>query len=178
MAKVQKLSHLALKFSVFATKFLLILCFQILNLFMGRIMAIDFGQKRSGIAVTDPMQMIASGLETVPSGKLFEFLKNYLLHETVDCIVVGEPKDMQNNPSDAARFIDPFVKGLRKMFPHLQIERYDERFTSKMAFQTMIDAGLNKKKRQNKDLVDVLSATIILQSYLESIDKQRLNSIS
>lgn len=135
---------------------------------MGRIMAIDFGQKRCGIAVTDPLQMIASGLTTIASHTAFDFIREYMLQEEVSAIVVGEPRDMQNNASDAARFIEPFVNRLRKQFPAMQIDRYDERFTSKMAFQSMIDAGLSRKKRQNKALVDTISATIILQSYLET----------
>lgn len=136
---------------------------------MGRIMAIDFGQKRSGIAVTDPLQLFATGLDTIPSNQLLDYLKKYMLLEIVDCVVVGEPKDMQNLASDASRFIEPFVKRLKTAFPEMRIERYDERFTSKMALQSMIDAGLSKKKRQDKALVDTISATLILQSYLESI---------
>jgi putative Holliday junction resolvase len=136
--------------------------------FMARIMAIDYGQKRTGIAVTDALQLFATGLETVPSHTVIEFITNYLKTEPVECIVVGEPKDMQNHASDAARFIEPFVNRLRKVFPEMVIERFDERFTSKMAFQSMIDAGLSRKKRQDKALVDTISATIILQSYLEN----------
>ncbi|PKP52325.1 MAG: Holliday junction resolvase RuvX [Bacteroidetes bacterium HGW-Bacteroidetes-1] len=140
---------------------------------MGRIMAIDFGQKRSGIAVTDPLQLFATGLDTIPSNQLLDYLKKYMLLEIVDCVVVGEPKDMQNLASDASRFIEPFVKRLKTAFPEMRIERYDERFTSKMALQSMIDAGLSKKKRQDKALVDTISATLILQSYLESIKHQK-----
>lgn len=154
----------------YKTKILLLLWLQIqIQIFMGRIMAIDFGQKRSGIAVTDPLQMIATGLETVPSGQLLDYIKKYINSEVVECIVVGEPRDMQNNASDASRFTEPFVKRLQLAFPEMPIKRYDERFTSKMAFQTMIDAGLGRKKRQDKALIDTVSATIILQSYLESI---------
>ena len=136
---------------------------------MGRIMAIDFGQKRSGIAVTDPLRIIATGLITVPSNQLIYYIKKYINVEVVDCIVVGEPKDMQNKASDSSRFSEPFVQRLKLAIPEMRIERYDERFTSKMAFQTMIDAGLGKKKRQDKALVDTISATIILQSYLEAL---------
>ncbi len=135
---------------------------------MGRIIAIDYGQKRCGIAVTDPLQMIASGLTTIASHSAFDFIRDYLKNEDVSAIVVGEPRDMQNNASDAARFIEPFVNRLRKQFPQMQIDRYDERFTSKIAFQSMIDAGLSRKKRQDKALVDTISATLILQSYLEN----------
>jgi putative Holliday junction resolvase len=136
---------------------------------MGRILAIDYGQKRVGIAVTDELQMIATGLETVPAKDIWKYLADYLQREQVEAIVVGEPRDMMNRPSDSSRFVEPFVKKLRKTYPHLKIERFDERFTSKMAFQTMIDGGLGKKKRRNKALVDTISATLILQSYLESI---------
>ncbi|TVQ88687.1 MAG: Holliday junction resolvase RuvX [Bacteroidetes bacterium] len=134
---------------------------------MGRIMAIDYGQKRAGIAVTDESRIIANGLATVHVKDLMTFLKDYISHEKVDCIVVGEPRDMKNKASDASRFIDPFVKHLKKQFPNLVVDRMDERFTSQMAFQTMIDAGLGKKDRRNKELVDTISATLILQSYME-----------
>lgn len=140
---------------------------------MGRILAIDFGQKRSGIAVTDPLQLIANGLKTVESSRLVEFLKDYLSMEAVDCIVVGEPRDMHNEQSDASRFVEPFVRRLRDAMPGIKIERFDERFTSKMAFQSMIDAGLGKKRRQDKELVDTISATLILQSYLNFIKNKR-----
>ncbi|HRG53711.1 MAG TPA: Holliday junction resolvase RuvX [Bacteroidia bacterium] len=133
---------------------------------MARIMAIDYGSKRVGIAVTDPQQIIATGLTTVHSSEVIDFLKKYMQKEEVSCIVVGEPKRMNNEPSDSARFIEPFVMHLKRTFPAVKVERMDERFTSKMAFQTMIDSGLKKKARQNKELVDEISATIILQSYL------------
>ena len=145
------------------------------NLNMGRILAIDYGQKRSGIAVTDPSQLIANGLETVASKDLLSYIQSYMLKEQVDCIVVGEPKDMQNAASDASRFVEPFVRRLKALFPEQQIERYDERFTSKMAFQSMIDAGLSKKKRQDKALIDTISATIMLQSYMEFIKNKKFN---
>lgn len=135
---------------------------------MSRILAIDFGEKRSGIAVTDELQMIASGLTTVSTGNLLSFLKQYIRDESVEVIVVGEPLTMQNEPSESERLITPFIEKLKKNFPTITIERVDERFTSKIAFQTMIDSGLNKKQRRNKALVDEISATIILQSYLYS----------
>ncbi len=135
---------------------------------MGRILAIDYGQKRVGIAVTDELKMIASGLKTVASKDIWKFLADYLKTEKVEAIVVGEPRDMMNRPSDSSRFVEPFVRKLRKTYPTLKVDRFDERFTSKMAFQTMIDGGLGKKQRQNKALVDTISATLILQSYLES----------
>jgi len=140
---------------------------------MGRIMAIDYGQKRAGIAVTDESQIIANGLATVHVKDLMTFLKDYISREKVDCIVVGEPRDMKNKASDASRFIDPFVRHLKKQFPNLVVDRMDERFTSQMAFQTMIDAGLGKKDRRNKELVDTISATLILQSYMEQKNHQK-----
>jgi putative Holliday junction resolvase len=130
-------------------------------------MAIDYGSKRVGIAVTDPLQIIANGLTTVHSSELIAFLKDYLEKEKVECIVVGEPKRMNNKPSESARFIEPFVLHLKRTFPQVKVERMDERFTSKMAMQTMIDSGLKKKDRQNKELVDEISATLILQTYLQ-----------
>jgi putative holliday junction resolvase len=134
---------------------------------MGRIMAIDYGQKRTGIAVTDTLQIIATGLTTVPSATIFDFLKSYCLKEKVDRFVVGYPKTLSNEPAEAIRFVNPFLKKLSIQFPDTPIELADERFTSKMAFQTMIDGGLKKKDRQNKALIDTISATIILQSWME-----------
>lgn len=134
---------------------------------MSRILAIDFGQKKSGIAVTDEMQIIASPLTTVASGDLIVFLEKYFKSEDVEIVVIGEPKTMNNVASDSSRFINPFIGRLKKAFPLLKIDRMDERFTSRMAFQAMIDGGLGKKSRQNKELVDSISASLILQSYLE-----------
>ena len=131
-------------------------------------MAIDYGRKRCGIAVTDPLQIIANSLTTVDTKDLLTFILDYVKKENVETIVIGEPKDMQNNPSESSRYIEPFIGQLRKALPEMDIKRHDERFTSKMAFQTMIDAGHSKKQRQNKALVDTISATIILQSYMES----------
>ncbi len=135
---------------------------------MGRILAIDYGRKRIGIAVTDPMQMIAGGLETISSHKVFEFLTDYFSKEEVDVVVVGYPKQLNNQPSESVVYVNAFLKGFQKKFPDRKLELVDERFTSKMAFQTMIDGGLKKKQRQDKALVDKISATIILQSYLEA----------
>jgi putative Holliday junction resolvase len=135
---------------------------------MGRILAIDYGRKRVGLAVSDEMKIIANALTTVHSKDIIAFLKDYISKEKVDIIVVGEPKQMNNEDSESVAFINPFLKKLRKEFPDIKIDRMDERFTSKIAFQTMIDAGLKKKARQNKELVDTISATIILQSYMES----------
>ena len=134
---------------------------------MARIMAIDYGSKRVGIAVTDPMQMIANGLTTVHSKDIMAFLKEYFLREEVSCIVVGEPKTLMNKPSESAPLIETFVKLLIKTFPLIPVERLDERFTSKMAFQAMIDSGLKKKDRRDKSIVDSVAATILLQSYME-----------
>ena len=138
---------------------------------MARIMAIDMGRKRCGVAVTDPLQIIANGLTTVDSAQLADFVVNYLKQEEVECIVIGEPKDMKNNPSDCSKYIDPIINRLKKLLPDMKIVRYDERFTSVMAHQTMIDAGLKKKQRQDKALVDTISATIILQSYMSSLNR-------
>jgi len=145
---------------------------------MGRIMAIDYGRKRVGVAVTDELQLIANGLTTVAAHEIFNFLKSYFQKEKVDAFVVGEPRQMNNQPSESLQYIIPFVNRLKKEFPDITVEMVDERFTSKMAFQTMIDAGLKKKDRQRKELVDSISATIILQSYLSwrSIRKNQENN--
>jgi|SRR5210317_1206984 len=135
---------------------------------MGRIIALDYGEKRTGIAVTDELQIIASGLTTVSSKELIEFIKSYVLEENVDLILIGLPKQTNNLASESEPYIQNFLRKLTKQLPNIPIQRVDERFTSKMAFQTMIDSGLTKKQRQNKALVDEISATIILQSYLYS----------
>jgi putative Holliday junction resolvase len=135
---------------------------------MGRLLAIDFGTKRTGIAVTDPLQIIASGLTTVDTTSLLQFLKDYAKNEIVDIFIVGLPKQMDNTASESEVYIAPFLKKLSENFPKIPIVRVDERFTSKMALQTMIDSGLKKKQRQNKALIDEISATLILQSYMDS----------
>ena len=135
---------------------------------MARILAIDFGTKRTGIAVTDELQIIASGLTTVDTKQLLQFLKDYIVNEAVELFLVGEPKQMDNSASESEVYILPFISKLEKAFPNIPIKRVDERFTSKMAFQTMIDSGLKKKQRKNKALVDKISATLILQSYLHN----------
>ncbi len=135
---------------------------------MGRILALDYGTKRTGVAVTDELKIIASGLTTVDTKELIQFLKNYLLREKVELFLVGKPKQMDNTASESETHILPFLDSLKKTFPEIPIERVDERFTSKMAFQTMIDSGLKRKQRRNKGLIDEISATIILQSYLYS----------
>ncbi len=136
---------------------------------MGRILAIDYGSKRVGLAVTDPLRIIASSLEAVHSKDVIDFLKAYLNKEKVDIIVVGEPKTLMNVKSDSARFIDPFVVHLQRTFPEVKVERYDERFTSSIAQQTMLLGGMKKKDRKVKSNVDKISATIILQDYMEFI---------
>ena len=137
---------------------------------MGRILAIDYGTKRVGIATTDPSQIIATGLTTVHPNELIEFLKNYTTAETVDCIVVGDPKRLNNEPSQAAAGASQLSAKIQKQFPDIKVDRMDERFTSKMAFSAMIEAGLKKKARANKATIDKVSATIILQSYMEQMN--------
>jgi putative Holliday junction resolvase len=133
---------------------------------MGRILAIDYGTKRTGIAVTDELQIIASGLTTVVTHDLIGFLTDYISKENVELFIIGEPKQMNNEVSESEASIQIFIEKLTREIPDIPIKRVDERFTSKMAFQTMIDSGLKKNQRKNKALVDEISATIILQSYL------------
>ncbi len=133
---------------------------------MPRILAIDYGQKRTGIAVTDDFQIIASGLTTIPSETAIAFLTDYFSKEKVEKVLIGEPRQMNGEPSQSTEIIEKFVKTFSKIFPQTPIIRVDERFTSKMAFQTMIDSGLKKKQRQNKALIDEIAATILLQDYL------------
>lgn len=135
---------------------------------MGRILAIDYGRKRTGLAVTDSLQMIANGLTTVSSHELVNYLKDYTSREAVDVFVVGFPKQMNNEPSENMQYIEAFVKHLKRTLPDIPVVYHDERFTSVMAHRAMIDGGLKKKKRQDKALVDEISAVIILQSYMES----------
>ncbi len=136
---------------------------------MARIMAFDYGGKRTGIAVTDPLQIIASGLTTVATDKVMDFLETYLFTEEVECFVVGDPRSLDNEATDATSGADEFAEKLKKKYPHIQLEREDERFTSKMALRSLIDSGVSKKKRRNKALIDEVSATLILQSYLGHI---------
>lgn len=135
---------------------------------MSRILSIDYGRKRSGVAVSDTLQLIANGLTTVMTHELFDFIMDYVHKEPVERIIVGLPKQMNNEYSDSMEYIRPFVRRLKKALPDLPVEYVDERFTSVLAHQAMIEGGLKKKARQNKELVDEISATIILQSYLES----------
>lgn len=133
---------------------------------MARILSIDYGKKRTGIAVTDPLQIIAGGLATVATCELMSFLQNYVARESVERIVVGEPKQLNGEPSENFPRVKQFVAKLRKTLPDIPVEFYDERFTSVLAHKTIIDSGISKKARQNKALVDEISATIILQDYL------------
>ncbi|MRR14232.1 Holliday junction resolvase RuvX [archaeon] len=135
---------------------------------MGRILAIDYGRKRTGLAVTDELQIIATSLGTVSTAQVMVTLKRYCSENKVERFVVGEPKDLMNRPSEAEHYIAPFVRQLRKEFPEVPVERIDERFTSKIAQRTILEAGLKKSDRRDKALVDQVSATIILQSYLEA----------
>ena len=135
---------------------------------MGRILAIDYGQKRVGLAVTDELKIIANALTTVHSKDVISFLKDYISKEKLELFVIGEPKQMNNSPSESAKFVEIFIKKLKKEFPEIKIKKFDERFTSKIAFQSMIDSGLKKKDRRNKEIIDRVSATLILQSYLEA----------
>lgn len=135
---------------------------------MSRVLAIDYGRKRSGIAVSDTLQLIANGLTTVPTHQLLQYVVDYVSKEPVERILVGLPKQMNNECSENMRYIEPFVRSLKKKMPMIPVEYVDERFTSVLAHRAMLDGGLKKKDRQNKALVDEISATIILQSYLES----------
>lgn len=139
---------------------------------MGRYLALDYGTKRTGIAVSDTLKIIANGLTTVPTHTLLDYLKTYLQKEDVERIIVGLPKQMNNEYSENMKHIRPFVKKLQSLYPDMQIEYYDERFTSALAHKTMLEAGLKKADRQNKSLVDEISATIILQGYMESLRLQ------
>lgn len=134
---------------------------------MARILAIDYGKKRTGLAVTDPLQLIANRLTTIPTHTIWDFLESYLQKEEVEMIVVGYPRQMNNEASEAVKYINPFLKKFGLKYPEIKMELMDERFTSKLAFQAMIDGGVKKQKRQDKAMVDGISATIILQSYLE-----------
>ncbi len=135
---------------------------------MARILAIDYGTKRTGLAVTDPLQIIASGLDTLPTEQVLDFLKKYIATEEVESIVVGEPMHWDGNPAQLAPKIQAFVARLRELFPHLEVFMQDERFTSEDAKKIILQSGAKKKKRQDKALVDKISAILILQEYLES----------
>jgi putative Holliday junction resolvase len=134
---------------------------------VGRVLAIDYGRKKSGVAVTDPMQIIANGLTTVSTHELYDFLVKYMQEEEVETVVMGYPTQSTGEESESMKYIEPFVNRLKKNFPSLPVVWVDERFTSQLAFQAMIDGGLKKKARQDKAMIDKVSATIILQTYLE-----------
>ncbi|MBK9300932.1 MAG: Holliday junction resolvase RuvX [Bacteroidetes bacterium] len=136
---------------------------------MARILAIDYGKKRTGIAVSDPLQIIANGLTTVETKELIVFLKKYFDQEAVETVIIGLPKSLKNEATDATPLVMQFMKLFKNSFPDMPLIPIDERYTSKMAFQTMIDAGLGKKARQNKALIDEISATILLQGYMTTL---------
>ncbi len=135
---------------------------------MGRILSIDFGRKRTGIAVTDVLQIVANGLATVPTAQVVDFLKKYMAQEPVDLIVVGQPKQLNGQPSESTRYLNPFLARLKREIPGVPVEMYDERFTSSIAHRSMIDGGMKKMDRRDKDIVDTIAATIILNDYLQS----------
>lgn len=136
---------------------------------MGRILGMDVGQKRIGLAVTDPMKIFATGLDTISIAEIFHYLNEYTARENVETFVVGLPVQMNNEPSESTRYIDPFIKKLGKAFPDIPVRRIDERFTSKMAKQAMIDGGSKRTARRNKAMVDKISAVIMLQSFLDQV---------
>ncbi|HDP54999.1 MAG TPA: Holliday junction resolvase RuvX [Bacteroidetes bacterium] len=140
---------------------------------MGRILALDIGRKRTGLAVTDTLKITANGIATIETGKIVEYIIDYTGKEAVELIVIGMPKQMNNTPSDAVKYIEPVVNRLKKGLPSIPFVFIDERFTSKIAHQTMLEGGLKKMDRRNKALVDTISATIILQSYLQSLDFEK-----
>lgn len=135
---------------------------------MGRILSIDFGRKRTGIAATDTMKIVANGLATVPTAQVIDFLKKYIASEPVELIIVGLPKQMNGQPSESMRYLTPFLAKLRKEFPGVPVDMYDERFTSTIAHQSMIAGGMKKMDRRNKAIVDTIAATIMLNDYLQS----------
>lgn len=135
---------------------------------MGRVLAIDYGRKRCGVAVTDPLRICANGLPTVAACDLLEWIKEYCSRETVDLIVVGEPRTLKGEPSESSRYIEPFLRRLAVEMPGMRVERFDERFTSTIAHREMIAGGVKKKDRQRKELADRTAATLILTGWLES----------
>ena len=136
---------------------------------MGRILGIDYGRKRTGVAVTDPLGIVAGNLATVPTHTLMQFIQDYIGREQVDRIVIGNPMQLNGQPSDSMKYITPFVNKLRKVLPDMPVVMYDERFTSTIAHQAMIDGGMKKSDRRDKSRVDAIAATIILNDYLQSI---------
>ncbi len=143
---------------------------------MGRILALDIGKRRTGIAITDSLKLIANGVATISTGEVIKYLLNYPNTEEVELFVVGMPRQLNNEPSEAVKYVEPVVNRLKIIYPNIPVQLVDERFTSKIAHQAMLYGGLKKKDRQNKALVDTISATIILQSYLESLDFKKLHN--
>ena len=142
---------------------------------MGRILGIDYGRKRTGVAVTDPLKIVAGNLATVPTHTLMQFIKDYIAREQVERIVIGQPTQLNGEPSESMRYITPFVNRLRKELPEMPVVMYDERFTSTIAHHAMIDVGMNKTYRRDKSRLDSIAATIILNDYLQSIFNQSDN---
>ncbi len=145
---------------------------------MGRILGIDYGRKRTGISVTDPLQIVAGNLATVPTHTLMSFIKDYITREQVDRIIIGQPTQLNGDPSESMKYITPFVKQLHKELPDMPVVMYDERFTSTIAHRAMIDGGMKKSDRRDKSRVDAIAATIILNDYLQSKFNQPLNTES
>ena len=145
---------------------------------MGRILGIDYGRKRTGVAVTDPLQIVAGNLATVPTHTLMSFIKEYIAREQVDRIIIGQPTQLNGEPSESMKYITPFVKQLRKELPDMPVVMYDERFTSTIAHRAMIDGGMKKSDRRDKSRVDAIAATIILNDYLQSKLNQPFNTES
>ena len=141
---------------------------------MGRIIGIDYGRKRIGIAVTDPLQMFASPLTTIAPAEFDSFMKDYLKNERVESFIIGYPRQMNNLPSESVKYIDPFIRKLKKNYPEIPVHCTDERFTSRMAFRSMIEGGVKKEERKDKSMVDRISASIILQSYLDTRSNMKL----
>jgi len=141
---------------------------------MGRIIGIDYGRKRIGIAVTDPLQMFASPLTTIAPAEFDSFMKDYLKNERVESFIIGYPRQMNNLPSESVKYIDPFIRKLKKSYPEIPVHCADERFTSRMAFRSMIEGGVKKEERKDKSMVDRISASIILQSYLDTRSNMKL----
>lgn len=140
---------------------------------MGRLLAIDYGRKRTGIAVTDSLQIVATALDTVPTHMLMQFLKGYVAKEQVDKFIVGEPRQLNGEPSESMRYIEPFLRQLKKEIPQIPVEMYDERFTSTIAHRALIEGGASKSTRREKAVVDGMAATIILNDYLQSIQYKK-----
>lgn len=140
---------------------------------MGRIIGIDYGRKRIGLAVTDPLQMFASPLTTVNNNEFESYIRDYLKSEHIEAFVIGYPVQMNNRPSESVKYIEAFIRRLEKLFPGIPVLKADERYTSQMAFQTMIDGGVKKKGRRDKGLVDRISASIILQSFIEKVKSKK-----